>query len=248
MNTKHKIVQVGRNPEEKSDLVFKTILVGDTAVGKTALSKKGVSQGNEEVYSPTISPELFWMNYKVDSQLVCHQIWDTCGQETFQSITNNFYRASDCVVLVYSITNTSSFLHLGKWLQNAKEHIDQDPLIILVGNKADMEGERTVTYEMGEQFKNQNNINYFLESSVKEGMNVEELFNYILDELYERYLNENCESDDGINLEKSTLSIDIRDSRGSIRKSQTNGKPISPCTTQDVFEKEPGQNGFCGCV
>lgn len=248
MSTKHKIVQVGRNPKEKSDLVFKMILVGDTAVGKTALSKKGVSQDNEEIYTPTITPELLWMNYKIDSQLVCLQIWDTCGQETFQSITNNFYRSSDCVILVYSITNTSSYLHLGKWLQNAKDHIDQDSLIILVGNKADMEAERTVTYEMGEKFKKENNINYFLESTVKEGRNVEELFNYILDELYERYLNEKHESNDGNNLEKSTLTIDLRDSKCSIRKSKTNGKVITSSTTEEVFEKDPEQNDYCGCA
>ena len=78
------------------------------------------------------------------------QIWDTAGQESFQSITKIFYRGAHAVLLTYDLTSTDSFMNLQHWFSEIKSQSEQNALIFLVANKKDKENEREVSTTKGE--------------------------------------------------------------------------------------------------
>lgn len=80
------------------------------------------------------------------------QIWDTAGQESFQSITKIFYRGTQAVLLTYDITSMESFLSLQKWYNEVLESAEPDVLVFLIANKVDRESDREVSYEKGQAF------------------------------------------------------------------------------------------------
>jgi len=110
----------------------------------------------------------------IENKKVKLQIWDTAGQESFRSVTSNYYRGSTGALLVYDITRRDTFTHLESWLRELQAH--SDPIIMVVGNKADMaEDIRQVSMEEGRSFAEQNGL-LFVETSAKEVGKVEEIF------------------------------------------------------------------------
>ena len=114
-------------------------------------------------------------NISVKEKNIRIQIWDTAGQEAFRSITRSYYKNSTCAFIVYDITSRKTFENVILWLKECKEMCYKDILIILIGNKSDLEGRRAVSYEEGEKFANDNQILFF-ETSAKEGTNIQEIF------------------------------------------------------------------------
>ena len=70
--------------------------------------------------------------------------WDTAGQERFKTITSAYYRGADCVILIYDVTDKSSFNHIPDWIDEVKKLNQDNPLMIVLGNKADMESSKEV--------------------------------------------------------------------------------------------------------
>ena len=116
------------------------------------------------------------------------QIWDTAGQESFRSITRSYYRGAAGALLVYDITRRDSFTHLSRWLEEAKQHAHASMVILLIGNKSDLDSRRAVTFEEGQAFANANNL-LFLETSAKTAVNVEEAFLKTANEIYSKIQN-----------------------------------------------------------
>ena len=104
------------------------------------------------------------------------QIWDTAGQESFQSITKIFYKGAHAVLLTYDMTSLDSFMNLSHWFQEIKNQSEANALIFLVANKKDKESEREVSAAKGEQFAREKGLHGFFESSAKTGEGVEETF------------------------------------------------------------------------
>ena len=77
------------------------------------------------------------------------QIWDTAGQESFRSITRSYYRGAAGALLVYDITRRDTFDNLRRWLKEARQNSTQNMVIMLIGNKTDLEPKRAVSYEEG---------------------------------------------------------------------------------------------------
>lgn len=105
------------------------------------------------------------------------QIWDTAGQERFRTITSTYYRGTHGVIVVYDVTNGESFGNVKRWLYE----IDQNCEVvnrILVGNKNDDPDNKIVLTEDAQRFADQMGIQLF-ETSAKENINVEEMFNAI---------------------------------------------------------------------
>ena len=103
------------------------------------------------------------------------QVWDTAGQESFRAITRSYYKNSACAVIVYDITKRQSFYNVEQWLKEVKEMCNKEILIVLVGNKIDLEENRKVSTEEAQKFAEENKIN-FLETSALNGNNIEEIF------------------------------------------------------------------------
>src|SRR6476620_8084798 len=92
------------------------------------------------------------------------QIWDTAGQESFRSITRSYYRGAAGALLVYDVTRRDTFQHLGRWLEEAKQHAQENMVILLIGNKNDLSHKRAVSTEEGQAFADANQL-LFLETS-----------------------------------------------------------------------------------
>ena len=161
---------------DQYDLCFKIILIGDCNVGKSSLSIKAIKGYFEELYHPTVGFELLSFKIKIEEQIIKLQIWDTCGQETYRSLINSFYKSSSLAILVYSIDNKNSFNNLEKWLNDIKTLSNPNVKIFLIGNKVDLEDKREISKEMGETFCKEHNLNLFMETSAKTGFNAENLF------------------------------------------------------------------------
>lgn len=103
------------------------------------------------------------------------QLWDTAGQERFRSLIPSYIRDSSVAVVVYDITNRSTFLNTTKWIEDVRNERGKDVIISLIGNKADLEDRRQVKYEEAEKLAQENNI-MFIETSAKNGYNIKSLF------------------------------------------------------------------------
>lgn len=124
-------------------------------------------------------------NLEVKDRSIRVQIWDTAGQEAFKSITRSYYKNSACAMIVYDITNKKSFENVTSWLNECKEMCSKDILIILVGNKTDLDGKRVVTQKEGKDLAEENNL-FFYETSALDGTNVEDVFDFAVNELLDR--------------------------------------------------------------
>ena len=104
-----------------------------------------------------------------------YEIWDTAGQERFKTITATYYKGAHGIILVYDITDRTTFVEIENWLAEIQQHASPNVARLLVGNKCDMEGERQVSYQDGKDYADSLGIP-FLETSAKQKINIEECF------------------------------------------------------------------------
>eukprot|EP01128_Nolandella_sp_AFSM9_P000383 TRINITY_DN10542_c0_g1_i1.p1 TRINITY_DN10542_c0_g1~~TRINITY_DN10542_c0_g1_i1.p1 ORF type:complete len:233 (-),score=55.57 TRINITY_DN10542_c0_g1_i1:235-846(-) len=160
------------------------IVIGDTAVGKSCLLMQFSDGKFSPVHDLTIGVEFGAKKITVDGKTISLQIWDTAGQESFRSITRSYYRGAAGALLVYDITRRETFHHLSSWLEDARKHANENMVIMLIGNKSDLD-RRRVSTEEGEQFARENGL-IFLETSAKTAANVEEAFVHSAQLIYEK--------------------------------------------------------------
>lgn len=188
---------------KKKFINLKIILVGDVSVGKTSVIERFVNNNFKDDYTCTIQAEQKTKIINEDSNtLIRMDIWDTAGQEKFRSLTRQYYRDSQGAILVFDITNKTTFDSLKTWIDDIKDYSDKDIPIIIVGNKSDLIDEREVS---------ENNINKFLndkytyfEVSAKYGNNIDLAFNKIKKLIMEnRKMNNEEENEDKWNKKKN---------------------------------------------
>ncbi|KAB5555796.1 hypothetical protein PHYPO_G00038230 [Pangasianodon hypophthalmus] len=170
------------------DLTHKTILVGDSGVGKTSLLVQ-FDQGKfiPGSFSATVGIGFTNKVVTVGEVKVKLQIWDTAGQERFRSVTHAYYRDAHALLLLYDITNKSSFDNIRAWLTEIHEYAQSDAVIMLLGNKADMSSGRVIKREDGERLAREYGV-IFMETSAKTGVNVDLAFMTAAKELIGRCL------------------------------------------------------------
>ncbi len=120
----------------------------------------------------------------IDNKQIKLQIWDTAGQESFRSITRSYYRGAAGALLVYDITRRDTFKHLSVWLEEARQHSQSNMVIMLIGNKNDLEHRRAVSFEEGKAFADANGL-IFMETSAKTAFNVEQAFINTAEKIHE---------------------------------------------------------------
>uniref|UniRef100_A0A7S3DPV0 Uncharacterized protein n=1 Tax=Entomoneis paludosa TaxID=265537 RepID=A0A7S3DPV0_9STRA len=166
--------------------LFKYIIIGDTGVGKSCLLLQFTDKRFQPVHDLTIGVEFGarMITVQNDTQVKL-QIWDTAGQESFRSITRSYYRGAAGALLVYDITRRDTFQHLGRWLEEAKQHAQPNMVILLIGNKNDLEHRRAVSTEEGKAFADANGL-LFMETSAKTAYNVEQAFLKTAEEIHSK--------------------------------------------------------------
>ena len=198
------------------DLSFKLIVIGDSGVGKSCLTNNAVKNTFEEAYNATVGFEFFTFNVKMCEKVIKLQIWDTCGQELYRSLITNFYRNSSLAIMVYAINDKATFDNIEMWLRELRTHSNPDAKVFLIGNKVDLEKEREVTTEQGENYCKQNKIDLFMESSAKTGLNTQNIFLKAAELLFDNYnkyqnkKNENENEDDDNKDENKVLNDESR--------------------------------------
>ncbi|XP_071131447.1 ras-related protein Rab-26-like isoform X6 [Mytilus edulis] len=162
--------------DHADEVFYKVMLIGDSGVGKTCLLvrfKDGAFLSGS--FISTVGIDFRNKVVDVEGTKVKLQIWDTAGQERFRSVTHAYYRDAHALLLLYDVTNKASFDNIRAWLGEINEYAQEDVVIMLLGNKADMAGERMIRTEDGEKLAKEYNV-AFMETSAKTGMNVDLAF------------------------------------------------------------------------
>ncbi|XP_024908696.1 ras-related protein Rab-35-like [Cynoglossus semilaevis] len=146
-------------------------------VGKSSLLLRFADNTFSGSYITTIGVDFKIRTVEINGEKVKLQIWDTAGQERFRTITSTYYRGTHGVIVVYDVTSAESFVNVKRWLHEINQNCD-DVCRILVGNKNDDPNSKVVETTDAQKFAEQMGINLF-ETSAKENINVEEMFNYI---------------------------------------------------------------------
>ncbi|KAL0425327.1 UNVERIFIED_CONTAM: Ras-related protein RABA6b [Sesamum radiatum] len=170
--------------DEECDYLFKAVLIGDSAVGKSNLLSRFAKNEFCLESKPTIGVEFAYRNIRVGDKLIKAQIWDTAGQERFRAITSSYYRGALGALLVYDITRKSTFESLKKWLKEVREFGSRELVVVLVGNKSDLAQYREVNLEDGRSLAQLEDLS-FMETSAKENLNVEEAFLQMITRIYQ---------------------------------------------------------------
>ncbi|CAI0422252.1 unnamed protein product [Linum tenue] len=219
------------DPSQKVDYVFKVVLIGDSAVGKSQILARFARNEFSLDSKATIGVEFQTRTMVIQHKSVKAQIWDTAGQERalldfhfflswtflvgsttlksdynpslegynvycrrqttgnpmyfdrYRAVTSAYYRGAVGAMLVYDITKRQTFDHIPRWLEELRGHADKNIVIILIGNKCDLEDQRAVSTEDAKEFAEKEGL-FFLETSALNATNVESAFVTVLTEIF----------------------------------------------------------------
>jgi len=164
------------------DFLFKLLLIGNSAVGKSSLLLRFSDNIFNESFLPTIGVDFKIRTFDLTGKTVKLQIWDTAGQERFKTITSSYYKGAHGIILTYDITDKQSFKDIENWLTEVEKFANENVIKLLVGNKSDMESSRQVKFEEGKEFADSLGIP-FIETSAKNSTNVEKAFFTLANEI-----------------------------------------------------------------
>uniref|UniRef100_A0A9J8B4V7 small monomeric GTPase n=1 Tax=Cyprinus carpio carpio TaxID=630221 RepID=A0A9J8B4V7_CYPCA len=161
---------------ETYDFLFKFLVIGNAGTGKSCLLHHFIEKRFKDDSNHTIGVEFGSKVISVVSKFVKLQIWDTAGQERFRSVTRSYYRGAAGALLVAILWYVrETYNTLTNWLTDARMLASQNIVIILCGNKKDLDADREVTFLEASRFAQENEL-MFLETSALTGENVEEAF------------------------------------------------------------------------
>ena len=168
--------------DDNYDLILKLVIIGDSGVGKTNILSRYNNNEFSLITQPTVGVEFGNKIIKKENKSIKLQIWDTAGQERYKAITNAFYKGSKGAFVVYDITRKESFINIDKWIGELKTNGSDDILIVLVGNKTDLEDKREVLTEEVEKKAKQYGL-AFCETSALNGQNIEHAFDILIEQI-----------------------------------------------------------------
>ena len=197
--------------DENYEMMFKVVLVGDSFVGKTNIMSKYIKNEFHEDSKATVGVEFGSKQFTVEGHSIKAQIWDTAGQERYKAITSAYYKGAKGAFIVYDITRKQSFDSVEKWVNDVTAVADKKITIILIGNKCDLEDQRQITKEQGEEKANKLEI-AFLETSALSGENLDKAFDKMMNEVYKKCHEEMLSDDvDLIDGKGKDINLDKKD-------------------------------------
>ena len=130
------------------DYLFKILILGDSFVGKTNILKRFIHNEFDSTTKETVGVEFDSKNYNFGEKIIKAQIWDTAGQERYRSVTKTYYKGAKGALLVYDISRRITFENIDNWIIDLRTNGDKDILIILIGNKSDLNSKREVSQKL----------------------------------------------------------------------------------------------------
>ena len=173
----------------KEEIVeLKVILLGDVGVGKTNIISRYLSGEFNPSLNPTVGSSYGEKRIKKEGITYLLKVWDTVGQEKYNSITKLFVQGSHIIILVYSIDNLQSFQKLDFWHNFIKNTLKDDTYILaVIGNKRDLYENELVTEEEGKKYAEKMNANYALLSAKTDRQNIINFFDILLNEYINKF-------------------------------------------------------------
>ena len=161
--------------EETNAYLFKVIICGDYAVGKTSLVRRFTTGDFSYDYKTTLAVNFVKTEVILEGFHIDLSIWDTAGQERFQKLRKEYYKNANATIFVYDLTRPESFHHVEERWKPEVDSVIQGYTPILIGTKADLVEQRVVTTGSGEELARRFGTTYY-ETSALTGKNVEKTF------------------------------------------------------------------------
>ncbi|KAI4382401.1 hypothetical protein MLD38_008373 [Melastoma candidum] len=174
---------MARVGDHEYDYLFKIVLIGDSGVGKSNILSRFTRNEFCLESKSTIGVEFATRTLQVEGKTIKAQIWDTAGQERYRAITSAYYRGAVGALLVYDVTKRQTFDNVQRWLRELRDHADSNIVIMMAGNKSDLNHLRAVQEGDGQALAEREGLS-FLETSALDATNVEKAFQTILGEIY----------------------------------------------------------------
>jgi small GTP-binding protein len=173
--------------EKRFDAVYKLVTLGEAAVGKTSLVNKYVTGKFDRDYRRTLGIDISTYDAKIENQLFKLLIWDLAGQDIFRDLRTRYCQGASGGILVFDLTRPQTLETIPRWVEAFREAVGPNPLLILLGNKADLEKNRKVTPEQGEKIAKQLGLFQYNETSAKTGHQVTVAFNTLAKMMYKHH-------------------------------------------------------------
>jgi small GTP-binding protein len=162
------------------DYLCKTVIVGDSGVGKSSLILRFSDGVFTTSHIATVGVDFKIKTIEQEGKRVKTQLWDTAGQERFHSIVTSYYRGAHAIILVYDVMDPESFASLSKWLADVRSYASANAVVLIIGNKCDAKDRRMAVPEADARaFAEANNCAFVL-TSAKNNTNVDEAFESII--------------------------------------------------------------------
>jgi small GTP-binding protein len=162
------------------EITIKTIIIGDTYGGKTSILNRYINKNFSTLFMATIGVDFYKSLIIKNNNKYKFTIWDTSGQEKFNSIISSYYRDVGVIIIVFDLTNYNSFLNLRNWIETISVYESNDIVKVIVGNKCDLEKEKKVNFNEAIDFCKKNNAIY-IETSAKENINIDNIFSNVVE-------------------------------------------------------------------
>lgn len=208
--------------EDDYDYLFKVVLIGDSGVGKSNLLSRFTRNDFNLESMSTIGVEFATRSIRVDNKTIKAQIWDTAGQERYRAIVNSYYRGAVGALLVFDIARHLTFMNIERWLKELQDYADANIVIMLVGNKSDLNHLRVISTDEATHFAEKNNLSY-IETSALDSTNVDKAFEQILTKIYKTVSQKAIHDISGTGVSPSYNARIINIRRGDKSKSDKSG-------------------------
>ncbi|XP_033118669.1 ras-related protein Rab-23-like [Anneissia japonica] len=191
--------------EEDIEIAIKVIVVGNGAVGKSSMIQrycKGIFTAD---YKKTIGVDFLEKQIEVNDEEVRMMLWDTAGQEEFDAITKSYYRGAQACVLAFSTVDRDSFEAIESWKRKVEEEVLSIPMV-LIQNKIDLVDEAVLEPEEAEALAKRLKLRFY-RTSVKENLNVEDVFRYLADKYIQKLQTAEAEDNETTNAKIGIFNI-----------------------------------------
>ncbi|KFV91141.1 PREDICTED: ras-related protein Rab-23 [Eurypyga helias] len=219
--------------EEDMEVAIKVVVVGNGAVGKSSMIQRYCKGIFTRDYKKTIGVDFLERQIQVNDEDVRLMLWDTAGQEEFDAITKAYYRGAQACVLVFSTTDRESFKAIPTWKEKVVTEVGDIPTV-LVQNKIDLLDDSCIQNEEAEALAKKLKLRFY-RASVKEDLNVTEVFKYLADKYLQRLKQQTAEDPEV--LHTSSNKIGVFNTAGGSHSSQNS----STLNGGDVINLRPNK-------
>ncbi|XP_049592176.1 ras-related protein Rab-23 [Syngnathus scovelli] len=230
--------------EEDMEVAIKVVVVGNGAVGKSSMIQRYCKGVFTKDYKKTIGVDFLERQIMANDEDVRLMLWDTAGQEEFDAITKAYYRGAQACVLVFSTTDRDSFLAIDNWKEKIEGEVGDIPAV-LVQNKIDLLEETIIKNEEAEALAKRLKLRFY-RVSVKEDLNVTEVFKYLAEKYLQQLKQQTAEETEAVHSTSNKIGVFNTTSSNPSNQSSSNGREVITLRPNKQRTKK-SKNPFGSC-